>query len=95
MSLTSLEMFCKASVVETMFKLTLPATHIVRHFGKKERIVTISRSMGTRGSYGFIRLSEAVVDIIDNFVWLIISTDLGKGGQSPLKTIGDRTYLLI
>jgi len=26
---------------ETMFKFTLPATHIIKLFGKKERIVTV------------------------------------------------------
>jgi len=27
--------------------------------------------MGTRRSYGINRFSEAAVDIIDNFIWLI------------------------
>jgi len=55
-----------------MVNFTLPATHSVKLLGKKKRIATIYRSTGTRGSYGVNRLSEAVVDGIDNSIWLII-----------------------
>jgi len=54
MSLKTVEISCRASLFETMFKFTILATHIIKLFEKKEEIVTSSRTVGTRGSYGSI-----------------------------------------
>jgi len=69
MSNNSLEIFCIlfSCLCETNLKFMLPATHICKLFGKKERIVAGSRSIGTQGSYGINPFLEAVVNRIDNF----------------------------